>query len=187
MTFVYDQAKYKTSFDKRVATLEKSEGVTRETLRELSREVVFILHQHGNIHYVNALLKANITGLNKKGLMQFFKAFTGFNLQEDKEQENFGLFAKKSKSAYDKKRIEFLSLYEDPLFNFWSWAERELSVEREPQVFDVSKVQKYIERSLKLASANHISQAEVLRAVLAGGVSMDTLLEVLNAESETVE
>jgi hypothetical protein len=180
MTFVYDQAKYKTSFDKRVATLEKSEGVTRETLRELSREVVFILHQHGNIHYVNALLKANITGLNKKGLMQFFKAFTGFHLQEDKEQENFGLFAKKSKSAYDKKRIEFLSLYEDPLFNFWSWSERELTVEREPQVFDVSKVSKYIERSLKLASANHISQVEVLKAVLAGGVTMEALLEVLN-------
>ena len=180
MTFEYNETTYKKSFDKRISTLEKSENVTRETLRELSREVVFILHQHGNIHYVNALLKANITGLNRKGLIQFFKAFTGFNIQEDKEQDNFGLFCKKSKSTYDKKRIEFFTLYDDPMFNFWSWSERELTVEREPQVFDVSKVSKYIERSLKLASANHISQVEVLRAVLAGGVTMEALLEVLN-------
>jgi len=171
--FNYD--KFKADFDKKVEALESAEKITRDVLRELSREVLFALHEHGNIDYVNRLVQAKITPVNLKALTLFFQEFTGFFYSK-----NDKVFAKKNKRQYDAKKEACLEFLSDPHFNFWSWSERNIEIERKP--LDLGRVTTYIQNTLKKAEADNISQAEVIRAILDGGLEIETLYTILGVE-----
>lgn len=171
--FNYD--KFKADFNGKIEALEKAEKITRDVLRELSREVLFALHEHGNIDYVNRLMQAKITPVNLKALTLFFQEFTGFFYsKEDK------VFSKKNKRQYDAKKEACLEFLSDPHNNFWTWANREIEMER--KAFDPKKVTRYIENSLKKAEADGFTQADVIRAILDGGLEIETLYTILGVE-----
>lgn len=173
-SFVYDAAAYEKQFKASINKLEKAESTTREILRDLSREVLFILHEHGNICYVNKLIGANMTSINKKAMVLFLKEFTGFVFNKDKNE-----FEKKNKQTYDEKKQQCLSkLTEDPHFNFWSWAQADLEIERKE--FDPSKITKYMQTQLKRAEQDGVSQRDVLNAVFAAGIDLTLVLEIIN-------
>lgn len=171
---MFDIKLFDTSFAKSIKTLEKSEATTRETLRELSRDVLYALHEHENITYVNTLIKAKITPVNKKALLLFFQHFTGFHYSVETND-----FTKKDKKAYDAKKQEALEFLEDPLNNFWVWADREIKMEAKG--FDPEKVTKFIASAFKKAEKDGYTKADVIRALFKDNTFATELPAILNA------
>lgn len=177
MTFIYNADTYGKQFKQQVTKLEKAEATTREILRDLSREVLFILHEHENIFYVNQLIKAKTTSINRKALLLFLQHFTGFTFDE-----NLGEFTKKNKSQYDEKKAACLDFLTDPHNNFWTWADREIEVKKSE--FDPKKITKYVENQIKKATEAGFSQRDVLSAVFDAGIDLELIKEVLEAQAE---
>ena len=169
----FDKQAFDVSFPKELATLAKSEKVTKETLRNLSRDVLAAHHQTQDVSYINKLI-AVLTPVNRKVATVFYAEFSGFRQLD-------GVFTKKDKANYDKAQEASVVFLEDPLNNIWTWAEREVSVEKKE--FDIKQVTKSIENFNKKAADNGLTQADVLRAVLAAGFEVATLMAIM-AEME---
>lgn len=171
---MFDIELLKASFDKSIKTLEKSEAVVRETLRELSRDVLYALHEHENIVYINRLIKAKVTPVNRKALVLFFQNFTGFHYSEEQQE-----FTKKDKTTYDERKAQALEFLEDPLNNFWVWADREIKMEA--KAFDPDKVTKYISHAFKKAEKDGYTKADVIRALFKDNTFATELPTILEA------
>lgn len=170
----FDKNAFDISFPKDLATLGKSEKVTKELLRDLSRNVLAVHHQTQDVSYINKLI-AVLTPMNRKVATLFFAEFSGFRQTE-------GVFVKKDKANYDKAAEAAIVFLDDPMNNIWSWAEREVQVEKKE--FDIKQVTAAVERFNKKATDNGLTQADVLRAILAAGFEVETLLTVMG-EMET--
>lgn len=168
------RAAFVAAFDVAFDAIAQSENVTKRELKALSRTLLAAIHGtedatlYGDIQFINRLLTV-LTPVNRKVAVKFFEHFTGFHYSEQ-----LLTFTKKSKKrgvqAQDDAR-EFLA---DPNNNIWSWAERHIDVEVKP--FTALKVTKFIEGAIKKLDNN---QAEVLKAVLAGGITLDTIIAVM--------
>lgn len=170
----FDKQAFDISFPKDIATLAKSEKVTKETLRELSRNVLAAHHTTQDVSYMNKLI-AVLTPVNRKVATLFFTEFSGF-------RQTDGVFTKKDKANYDKAHEAAIIFLEDPLNNIWTWAEREVAVEKKE--FDIKQVTAAIERFNKKATDNGMTQADVLRAVLSAGFEMETLFTIMGEMEE---
>lgn len=165
----FDKNAFDISFPKDLATLGKSEKVTKELLRDLSRNVLAVHHQTQDVSYMNKLI-AVLTPVNRKVATLFFAEFSGF-------RQTDGVFTKKDKAGYDKAAEAAIIFLDDPLNNIWTWAEREVAVEKKE--FDIKQVTTAIENFNKKALKNGLTQADVLRAVLSAGFEVDTLLSIM--------
>lgn len=175
---MFDIKKLLDSIDARIEALNNAEKIVREELRSLSRDVLYALHEHGNIEVVNKVVQANMTVMNRKAILVFFKEWTGFHYDDVAK-----MFTKKNKAQYDNvKEACLLALNEDPNFNFWSWADREIVVEAKG--FDPKKLTKYVENQMKKAEKDGFKQADVIRAILAAGIEVDALAEILAAQAD---
>jgi len=173
---MFDIQNLRDTIDQKIEAVEASEKITRDILRDLSRDVLYALHEHGDIGFVNRVMTAKTTPINKKALRIFFQEFTGFFYSKETDT-----FEKKDKRQYDAKRDACLEFLSDPHNNFWTWSEREIEMER--KAFDPKKVTKYIENSLKKAEADGFTQADVIRAVLSAGLDMDALMVIIDEQT----
>lgn len=174
---MFDIKQLLSTIDARIESLNNAEKIVREELRSLSRDVLYALHEHGNIEVVNKVVQANLTAVNRKAIIVFFKEWTGFHYDDAAK-----MFTKKNKAQYDNvKESCLIALNEDPHWNFWSWAEREIVVEAKG--FDPKKVTKFIENQMKKAEKDGFKQADVIRAILAAGIEVDALVEILDAQA----
>lgn len=169
---MFDIKVMEKTFASSIKKLEGAEAIVRETLRALSRDVLHALHEHENIVYVNKLIQAKMTPMNRKAMVLFLKEFTGFDYSDESKS-----FTKKNKKQYEEKKAKAIEFLEDPLNNFWTWAEREIEMEVKP--IDMKKVSKYIERTLKKAIEEGYTQGDVIKAVLDGGLDVKALAEIL--------
>jgi hypothetical protein len=170
----------KSNFDARIATLEGAENIVREQLRDLSRDVLFALHLHENIVYVNRLLQAKMTVMNRKTMLLFLQEFTGFQYSE-KEMS----FTKKDKKTFDEKKAKAIAALDDPMFNFWTWADR--NVVPEVKAFDPAKVTKYIGSAFKKAEESGFTKADVIIALFKDGMFQQELTSVLRGMGQPVD
>lgn len=123
--------------------------------------------------YVNRLLDV-ITPVNRKVAVLYFKTFTGFAYSADEKQ-----FGKKNKKNYDAALATCNAFLEDPLNNIWTWAERNIDVEEKQ--FELSKVTTTFASFIKKADKAGIKQVDLLKAVMNAGVTVDTLLELMQS------
>lgn len=168
----FNKGQFEHSFAKALAAIAGAEKVTKEELRSLSRDILTAWHETGNVAYANKLL-AVLSPMNKKTFIVFGKHFSGFTYDEVA-----GSFTKKSAKRYEKAHAECVEFLADPNNNIWSWAERHIEVK--PKAFDVDAVKKYFTSALQKAQASGISEVEVLKAVLAGGVHVESLVQAFN-------
>jgi hypothetical protein len=172
MKMAFDRIVFDKSFKAALAKLSRSEKVTREVLSTLSRTVLEAIHATGDVGFVNQLV-AVLTPVNKKVCRLFFKEFSGF-MHDDQS----GLFTKKSKKNYEKAKAAALAFLEDPHQNIWTWAERNIEIER--KAWEVAQVTEFMARAIKKAEGQNLTKGDVLKAVIAGGFTVDDLIAVMD-------
>lgn len=165
-----------------IVTLHESERVTKETLRALSRDVLFQLMEDGDIRYTNKITEV-LTPVNRKAWMLFMQEFSGFQFNE--ETSTFG---KKDKTTvrieaeeFQRWQIKQAAAQEalvDPAWSIWIWADQNLKIEASE--FTLEKITKGMQSFMKKADKNGFKQADVIKAVIAAGLDMDTLMAVMD-------
>lgn len=169
----FNKANFEMAFNKSLIALGNSEKITKAELLTCSRTVLEALHITEDIGYVNRLLGV-LTPVNREVAVLYFKRFTGFSY----DNEVLHMFTKKSKKRYDAAHKEAMVFLEDPHNNIWTYAARE--VKHEEKTFSLDVVSKSIAGYLKKANANGVSQAEVMRAIVKGGITGDAILAILD-------
>lgn len=173
----------------KVNELGNAERITKGLLSELSREVLtVVLLDNGDdvkegeqakgtedSRILNELL-AVLTPVNKKACTMFLQHFAPFH-QAVNGQGEFESFGKKDKKQWEKKIELVKEFLDDPHNNLWTWADR--NIEMAPKPYDVVKVTKEIEKALKKAN-----KADVIRAIMAGGLEIADILEVMEPKEE---
>jgi hydrogenase maturation factor HypF (carbamoyltransferase family) len=165
----FNKAKFEAAFKTAITALAASEKTTKDTLRAVSREVLEAHHATENIQYVNDLI-AILSPMNRKTAVLFFQTFGGFHYDKPAMR-----FTKKDKKHYEEKYAASLEALNDPHFNIWSWAERELKVEKVAP--SLEGFTKYVNNFV--AKAQGVSHADMVRAVFKSGISVEAIISVL--------
>ena len=170
---------FEKNYSKAIESLKASEKITKDTLRVMSRDILQAVHETGNIGYVNSLLDV-LTPVNRKVCVEFFKHFAGFHYDDKLEQ-----FTSKSKKRYNEAHKLAMEALDDPHFNVWAWAEREIDIT--PKPFTLDKAKKMMESIIKKADKDNISHKELFAALISvEGFDLKAMLEVM-AEASKLE
>ncbi len=169
------------SFNIAIKAIAESERITKDNLRWLSRDLLSQLHETednprcGDIQFVNQLLLV-LTPMNRKTLVLFMQEFSGFKYDDKTE-----LFTVKAKSVYAERLAKANEFLDDPHNNLWTWAERNVKVEK--KAFKLDTLTKDIGKALKAEDEEGnalYTKADVIGAILAGGITADDLMALLN-------
>lgn len=176
---VFSLEAFNESFDKNLKALGKAEKLTRELVKDMSRDVLNALYVTEDSGKLNQFI-AVLSPVNRKVAILFYREFSGFKWDEDEAS-----FGKKDKKGYDKAKGKGVRELEDPHFNLWTWADKNVDIQKKP--LKLADVTKFIEKTLKRAGEEGIDQADVIKAILDGGLEFDTLLKVIDAIPATHE
>lgn len=170
----FDRNAFMEAFDGKLRRLTNAEKVTKDTLRDLSRELLYILFETEDVSFINRTIGV-LTPVNRKVAILFFKAHIAF-----KHEASSGNFLSKDKKKYDETKARVLELLEeDPHFNIWTWADKNVEVEVKP--LDLSKITVFVKNALKKADEQGINKAEVFKAMMEGGFEAQELIDILAA------
>lgn len=170
----------------RVATIRASETITKSELSAFSREALSLLLENKDVRAINALLgvsedgKAVLSPVNRKVAGMFFSHFVAFSKVED---ESLIQFVKIKAKAWDKHATMITEWLDNPRNDIWTWAATNVEVEKKAPEY-AGKITKQIQKALNDKDGYAISQVDVLKAVLDGGVSVDALISLVTAISE---
>ena len=173
---MFDKNQFDAAYKANIKKLANSEKVTKELLRSLSRDVLEAHHATGDVVYINGII-AVLSPMNRKMCVLFYKEFSGHLYSE--ETKSFG---KKDKKKYDAAHKASFDALEDPHFNVFSWAERNVEVERKP--FTLGKLQQQMGSLVKKAEENKISHADIIRAMFANGIEIGEFMKVVEHMAE---
>lgn len=173
---MFNRAEFESGFDSRLKKLSNAEKITKETLRDMSRELLYVTQETEDIGYINRVV-AVLAPVNRKVAILFFKEFSGFMWSDDE-----GKFSRKDKKKYDQIAAIATQQLDDPHFNLWTWADRNVDIEVKP--FDLAKVTTFAASAIKKAEKDGISKAELLKAFIAGGFDADMLLAVMESMTQ---
>lgn len=176
----FNRAQFEQAFALAIETLSQAESITRRELRNISRDILVAIHCTEDSAFLNRLIHV-LTPVNKKVMVHYLTHFSGFHYDDKTE-----LFTKKNKPYYAKALELSTQFLAEPHNNVWTWAERNIDVT--PKPFDVSAITKYMQGALKKALDNGLSQKDVMKAIFASGIEVDSLFDVLDELGyETVE
>lgn len=176
----FDAVSFFNSFNITINALAESERITKDALRSLSRECLMLVHyesnKQGDIGPVNQVLKV-LTPVNKKAWVLFMQEFVGFIYSEKDEA-----FIRKDKKLYDEKCKAACDLLDDPHQNIWTWAERNIKMEK--KAFKLETLGKDVKKALEAEDEEGnllYSKTDILRTVLEGGITTDDLIAMIKA------
>ena len=172
---MFDKNQFDAAYKANVEKLAASEKITKDLLRSMSRDVLEAHHATGDVAYINGII-AVLSPMNRKMCILFYKEFSGHLCNEE------GVFGKKDKKRYDEAHKKSFDGLEDPHFNVFSWAERNVEVERKP--FTLGKLQQQMGSLVKKAEENKISHADIIRAVFANGIEIGAFMKVVEHMAE---
>ncbi len=172
---MFDKNQFDAAYKANVEKLAASEKITKDLLRSMSRDVLEAHHATGDVAYINGII-AVLSPMNRKMCILFYKEFSGHLCNEE------GVFGKKDKKRYDDAKKKSFDGLEDPHFNVFSWAERNVEVERKP--FTLGKLQQQMGSLVKKAEENKISHADIIRAMFANGIEVNEFLKVMEHMAE---
>lgn len=181
MNVNFDKKAFQIQFAKALKKLAGAEKITKEVLRDMSRDVLRAHHATEDIIFINELIPV-LSPKNRSITILFFKEFSGF--MWDKETQRF---VKKSKKNYDNAHAAAMAFLEDPHKNLWTWAEKELkedALKVKPSL--VEGVEKYVHNLLPKAKKAGVSEADILAAVFRAGVSTKAVVAAFMAMGEPV-
>lgn len=167
----------KATLIKTIASIAKSEANVKVKLAEISRDLLeYICIQGSNdIDTVNRLLNV-LTPMNKKTCEMFFTHFLPFNFDKDS-----GVFTDKMRGE---RKLDKLTEQADTFLandgnNIWTWAKDNVKVEAKAVDY-LKKIEGDIKKALDPEKGG-LDQAEVLIAVMNGGLTPQAIIAVLEA------
>lgn len=175
MNVNFDKVKFEALFVEAINKLAGAERITKELLKALSRSVLEAHHATENVAYINQLIPV-LTPMNRKVVVLFFKEFSGFQWDDENKR-----FTKKSKKKYDAAHATSMEFLADPHNNIWTWAERNVEVEKKPAPGVLEKVALFMTEIMPKAEKAGIEQADVLKAIFASGIKADAIIAAFNA------
>lgn len=168
----FNRGQFETAFAITIETLANAESITRRELRNISRDILTAIHCTEDSAFLNRLINV-LTPVNKKVMVHYLSHFSGFHYDDKSE-----MFTKKNKPYYAKALALSTEFLAEPHNNVWTWAERNIDIT--PKPFDVSAITKYMQGALKKAMDNGLTQKDVMKAVFASGLEVDSLFDVLD-------
>lgn len=166
----------------RLAAIKAAESITKKELGLLSREVLSFLVETSDVRIINTLLgrgddgKLTLTVANRKAAGLFFQAFVPFTVDADSDVVQF---AKKKAKVWDAGIEKIEKFLADESNDIWAWIDANVKIEQK-EIDYAGKITKDIEKAMK-DEVNGLSGAEVMAAVLAGGVSVSDLMTVIES------
>ena len=178
------RADFMVSFAAQLAELSAAERITKEKLKDMSRSLLGALVGApdydalllGDIQFINSVIPI-LTPMNKKTFVLFMQEFSGFN--HEVETCVFTTKVQRDKVKIKERTLAFL---EDPHNNIWTWAEKNVKVEK--KAFKLEQVTKIIEKAREATEGN---DEAILLAVLDGGISIESLVLVMEHMAQRVE
>lgn len=168
----FNRGSFEVAFAQALDALGQAESITRRELRDVSRSILTAIHCTEDSGFLNRLINV-LTPVNKKVMVEYLKHFSGFHYDDKTE-----MFTKKNKPTYEKAAKFSEEFLAEPHNNVWTWADRNIEVKVKP--FDLAAITKQFSNILKKADENGINQKGVFKAILAGGMSIDTMLDMLD-------
>lgn len=167
----------------RIEAIANAEKITRVELAGVSRELLLYVPDSDDIDMVNRLLGV-LTPMNKKMCIEFFKHFLPWEVEENKDGE-FNRFGKRSKKdKVVKRKLEAITKFlSDEDNTVWTWGKDNLNLYKvKPFAANITKA---VEKALAgdetdNGSTPALSHADVIGAVLAGGISIEDLLDAVD-------
>lgn len=167
--------------------VKNAETVTRAALAELSRDLLVYVVESADIDMVNRLIGV-LTPMNKGMSLAFFEHFLPHVMEKDPQ----GAFVRFGKRFDKVKRVkrklqaieEFLS---DPSNTIWTWAGENVEIKKKQRDLSAS-LSKAVKEALEgkeesrgFEAAEPLSHEQVVKAILEGGVSVESLLNVVSS------
>lgn len=169
----------KAGIETNIKALVKSEGTTKQALAEVSRSMLSYVMDTNDIGMVNRLVDV-LTPMNKSTAFQFFGAFLPW------KQDGVAFGKKLEGKEAIAKRVEAIAKFlADSENNIWTWAAINVEVTAKPKNF-ANKISSLVERSLN-DDKEAISVNDVIKAVIAGGVSIFDLMASVDAAKAVVD
>lgn len=178
------RADFMVAFAAQLEALAGAERITKEKLKDMSRSLLGALVGApdydallvGDIQFINSVIPI-LTPMNKKTFVLFMQEFSGFNFENET-----CVFTTKVQRDKVKQQAKTLAFLEDPHNNIWTWAEKHVKVEK--KVFKLEQVTKIIEKAREATEGN---DEAILLAVLDGGISIESLVLVMEHMAERVK
>lgn len=171
----------------KINELGNAERITKALLSELSREVLeVVMLDEGkdtgkgteDSRTINELINV-LTPVNKRAAIVFFKHFMPF-AHVTNEQGDFTGFGKKSKKHWEDKVKDVKEFLDDPHNNIWTWQRDNVEMEKAPKPYNPAKITEEIAKALK----KDIGADVIIKAVIAGGLGVNEILAIMQAEME---
>lgn len=163
------------TINNRIGVIAATERTVKAELGIISRELLLYVPESKDIDAVNRLI-AVLTPMNKQTAVLFFSAFLPWAY--DAENKRFAGMIKGAKAIEAKlaSLADFLSSEENTI---WLWAERNVKVETKKVPFD-QRLTALVGKALAgEKGVEPISKEDVIKAVIAGGVSAGDLINMI--------
>lgn len=166
--------------DANIARLGDAEKVTKDILGILSRDVVeYIMLDNGegkpseDSQVANRLLGC-LTPMHRKVTEKFLRSVIAFHWDDENKK-----FIGKDKKNWQAKQEKAKQLLSDRRSNIWTWADKNVEIIRKP--LDFAKLNQAMGQLIKKADKAQLGHDNIIRAMLANGITGEEILTVINA------
>lgn len=165
---------------KRITRIHKAEKVSKAELSAFSREALQFVVESRDVRPINSLLgldkedKAVLSPANRRIANRFFSDFVPFKTAGD--VDGMLVFTEIKAKAFDKAAEKIAAFLADEENDIWTWQRDNINMEEKPVDY-VGRITKATKAAIE---KGHISPVDALKAVIAGGVSVDALMALVD-------
>lgn len=164
----------------RIAEIRAAEAISKKEIADFSRECLQYLAESRDVRPINLLLgndeqgKSNLSPANRRMANRFFEEFVPFKRAGD--LDGIIVFTEIKPKSFDKGVIKINDFLADADNNLWTWQRDNVKLESK----DVDYSARLTKATKSAIEKGKISPLDALKAVIAGGVSVDALLALVD-------
>ena len=171
----------------RISEIRDCERITKSQLSSFSREALAFVMDSKDVRIVNMILgvddnnKSILTPANRRIANRYFAAMLPF--QHEGDMDGQIVFTKMKARVTDKYAIKISAFLAVPSNDIWTWQKE--NIQMEPKEIDYTG--KLTTATKKALSDGHVTELDALKAVLAGGISVEAMLALVSEMTAPVE
>lgn len=177
----------KTTLLARLEAIAAADKITKAELLAFSRESFEYLADTHDVDMINRLIGV-LTPANKAFAIEFYTHFIPWKVERD----NNGKFVRFGKMMDGQRRVdekwammkEFLA---DENNNIWTWTGENVEVSKKDFVGTITKAVKAALKGHEKSDTDPLTHDQVMDAVIAGGITMDDLIEAATKRVKEAE